>query len=347
MKPSVQRLILSVTIAAAVSLAQAAANRMATVAFWHFGQEEATPLIVHGGVHRDQPGPRPPTFPDFEANNTAVKFDGSGAHFSYANPGPGSPFDFTNGDAITIEAWVNIEELHAGENSYVIGKGRTNTPGFARDNQNWALRVREGDGAAHVSFLFATKPVPGKGESHFHRWTSTAGALPGSGWHHVAAAYKFGDSATIRGWIDGKPTAGAWDMGGATNEAPVVDDDEIWIGSSLGGNPSNSFRGLLDDVAVFRELLDDATMAARFRRIGTAPSVGPATETMPELGPLPPGRVTLTFHEGLNAHERWMNAGETVPDATLRWTSDCFLLPRLPYRYDDWGIRDSWKALAN
>ena len=29
--------------------------------------------------------------------------------------------------------------------------------------------------------------------------------------------------------------AGAWDMGGATSEEPVVDDDALWIGPALGG----------------------------------------------------------------------------------------------------------------
>ena len=40
---------------------------------------------------------------------------------------------------------------------------------------------------------------------------------------------------SIRGYVDGKKTGGKWDMGGATDRAPTVDDDELWIGSSLGG----------------------------------------------------------------------------------------------------------------
>jgi hypothetical protein len=43
-----------------------------------------------------------------------VIFAGSGAHFSMPNNGPASPFDFNNGDAITLEAWVNIAELGDG-----------------------------------------------------------------------------------------------------------------------------------------------------------------------------------------------------------------------------------------
>ena len=44
-----------------------------SVVTWEFGTEETTRVTVAGGVHRDQPGPRPPEFPGFDASNTAVK----------------------------------------------------------------------------------------------------------------------------------------------------------------------------------------------------------------------------------------------------------------------------------
>lgn len=49
------------------------------VAFWHFGTEETSKLKAVGGVNRDQKGPRPPVYPDFDANNTAVRMDGGEA----------------------------------------------------------------------------------------------------------------------------------------------------------------------------------------------------------------------------------------------------------------------------
>src|SRR6185295_9078546 len=61
---------------------------------WDFGSEESTRLTSHKGVHRDVPGPRPPEYPDFDPNNTAVKFDGEGSHFSFEDPGRQSTFDF-------------------------------------------------------------------------------------------------------------------------------------------------------------------------------------------------------------------------------------------------------------
>ena len=257
----------------AIAFAIASQLHSAAVARWDFGTEEPSKLESVGGVHRDVPGPRPPVYPDFEASNTAVKFDGAGSHFVFADPGTNSDFDFTNGDALTLEAWVDIADLHRGENVYLIGKGRTESPGFAADNQNWALRLREQNGRACISFLFATPRGAGsKQDAHWHRWTTTEGFAAKSGWHHLAVTYRFGDPDSVRGWIDGKSLPGRWDMGGASGEPPVVDDDAIWLGSSKGGAAGNSFRGAMDAVAVHREILSDDVLKKRFRREGSAPS---------------------------------------------------------------------------
>ncbi|WP_437230932.1 DUF1553 domain-containing protein [Planctomicrobium sp. SH661] len=315
------------------------------VAHWDFGEEEPTPLQSHGGVHRDQPGPRPPTYPDFGPDNTAVKLDGDGAYLSFDDPGTGSRFDFTNGDEITLEAWVQLTELHSGENVYLIGKGRTGAPNFNPDNQNWALRVREQNGKASVSFLFATESQnKEKGGHHWHRWTSESGFLPGPAWHHVAISYRFGDPSSIRGWIDGQLRKGRWDLGGETRDPPVVDNDSIWIGSSMQGYPASSLRGSLDAIAVYRELLSDDVLKARYRRSGEEPSNQLAPEVSPELGALPGDNVLLTFREGMPAHDRWLEQHEKLPGESLRWETETFLIDQLPQRYDDWGIRENWQA---
>ena len=330
----------------AAILASGAVASAAVVARWDFGAEEPTRLTPHGGVHRDVPGPRPPEFPDFDAGNTAVQLDGNGARFTFDDPGTGSGFDFTNGDAITLEAWVKLDDLRPGENLYIIGKGRTGAPGFAADNQNWALRVREQRGKACVSFLFATVPASGapKSDRHWHRWTTTDGFAAKSGWHHIAVTYRCGEPASVRGWVDGQSLPGAWDIGGPTTAPPVTDNDAVWIGSSSGGAPANSFRGTLDAVAVHRGALPDDVLKQRFRRTGEGIVVKPAKESLPDLGTLQPGQVRVTFHEKMPAHDRWLYDGEAWPVETARWTGESFLLPRLPVRYDDWGIREAWKA---
>ena len=85
--------------------------------------------------------------------------------------------------AVTLEAWVKLDGSRNGSPMYVIGKGRTGSPRFDRDNQNWSLRVVGSKGMTKLSFLFAT--ARGEGESHWHRWTSKAGFDAKAGWHHA------------------------------------------------------------------------------------------------------------------------------------------------------------------
>ncbi|MBA2114139.1 DUF1553 domain-containing protein [Bremerella alba] len=314
-----------------------------TAAFWEFGQEEATLLHPIGGIHRDVPGPRPPKFPDFPVNNTAVNFDGQGSRFVFDDPGDSSPFDFLNGDEITLEAWVNIRELNEGDHTYIIGKGRTGRPGFPLDNQNWALRVRGMQGEARVSFLFATEPSK-PNDQNWHRYTSVKGFRPRTGWHHIAVTYRYGEPQTMQTWIDGKKVSGQWDVGGPTTERPATDNDQIWIGSALGGSPSNSFRGGLDSIAIHRVMLDEKTLANRFRRVGKEDNQDAISNSMPKLGPLKPNEVSVTFHEGMRAHDRWLFPDEPVPPIAAKWSGHAFLLDQIPVKYDNWGIRADWEA---
>ncbi len=300
---------------------------------WDFGTEEATSLTSKGNVQRDQAGPRPPEFPNMAEHNTAVRLDAS-AYLSVPDTGANSDFDFANGDAFTIEAWVNPSVLREGQVSYVVGKGRTGSSKFARDNQNWSMRVIGAKKEGRLSFLFATKLS--SSDEHWHRWDSKLGFPIETGWHHIAIAYRFGDPKSIRGWINGEPTQGTWSYGGETTNPPVVDDDEVRIGSG--------FEGLLDGIAIHRTMLDDKVVASRFHRVGEPRIIKPQPEVMPRLDDIPDGRVLVQLCEGLPAPDRWLNEGEQWPAESIRWTGDRFLLPRIPLQYDSWGIRTGWKA---
>ena len=133
---------------------------------WDFDTAEATLPAAKGNVQYGQAGPRPPEFPEMAENNTAVRVDSS-AYLSVPDAGSNSDFDFTNGDAITIEAWVNPSVLREGHVSYIVGKGRTGSPKFSRDNQNWSLRIVGAQEEAKLSFLFATKLS--SNNQHWHR----------------------------------------------------------------------------------------------------------------------------------------------------------------------------------
>ena len=344
---SLKRILIPLIILATVMVQPLRADEDAPIAYWGFGNEESTRLESHGGVHRDVAGPRPKEYPGFSANNTAVQLDGQGARFTFDDPGTDSQFDFTNDDEITIEAWVNVNKINEGDNVYVIGKGRTGNPGFNKDNQNWALRIRMLEGRARISLLFSSvPPETGKtsSDSNWHRWTSSQGFSRGKEWHHIALGYKFGDPESILGVIDGKQVQGTWDAGGPTRNKPTTDNDAIWIGSALGGSPSNSFRGGLDELSVYRKLLAVDTLKSRYQGPNQPLSAGPRPAVMPELGALPENAVQLTFHEGMPSESRWLNDNETDPQETLKWQTNAFLLDQFPQRYDDWGIRAYWNG---
>lgn len=294
----------------------AAAEEMRPVASWDFDLVDA--------------GPRPPEFPRFSKTNKALRFDGAGSKIVVPDEGANSRFDFTNGDAITIEAWVKPAAFKNATALYIVSKGRTHAPGFDHENQNWALRLATSSGSAKLSFLFAAAPEPG--DDHWARWTSTLSFLMKPEWHHVAITYEFGKPETMRGWIDGVPTEGIWDLGGPLKDPPVVDDDAVWIGASMGGNPGSSFDGWIDRVAIYRELAKDEFMSTRFRREG-GPRVKGIPQTAPESGKIAPDEVLITFHEN-----------ENPAVETARWIGDSMILPRIPQRYDDWGIRTGWAS---
>ncbi len=285
---------------------------------------------VTGNVEFGQPGPRPKRFPAFDATNTAAAFDGSHCFIRVKDPGDASPLDFDLGDSITMEAWVNPQGVADGQQIYVVGKGRTQNPGVASENQNYALRLRGEGGTARVSFLFRNRANRAGNQNDFHRWTSTAGFIPGSGWHHVAVSYTFGEPKSIIAYVDGKPTGGDWDLGGPTDQAPVVDNDELWIGSSMGGSSNSTFHGLIDEVAVYRRKLTDDEVARRFERDESVPVAGTID---PEQ--VPNDAVLVEIFEGISAASPWtpsLPAGQSYSQPAFAWIG-------LPQKYARDGVR--------
>ncbi|MFM9963421.1 MAG: DUF1553 domain-containing protein [Planctomycetaceae bacterium] len=283
--------------------------------------------VSKGYVRADQVGPRPPKFLNFEADNQAAVFE-SPAVIKVADPGEKSLLDFGLNDSITLEAWVLVKKLGDGQQMYVVGKGRTKNVGVAEDNQNYALRLAGKKGDACVTFLFRSEDNrKGKSED-YHRWTSKTGFDIDTGWHHVAASYTFGKPESIRGYIDGQPLDGEWDFGGATTEAPVVDDDELWIGSAIALNSSNSFHGAIDEVAIYRTALPAARIAARFQVLQPKPYL--TTLDPPKDG------VLVEIFEGIPDKLSW---DFIAPEPTERYTESAFALAEIAHKYSPQGVR--------
>lgn len=320
------------------------------VAYWN-SNPGVTKSLLQGGAEIGE-GPRSPEYPAFGESNHALILNKPGASLRIPDPGADSIYDFQKGDSITLEAWVRCDQIGNGQNCYIIGKGRTSRPGQPSHNQNWGLRLREADGTARVSFVFRDeRDAKTKGDEFWHRWTANTGFLPGQGWHHVAVLYTFGKSDSVRGFLDGTMVDGEWDMGGATELGPWVDDDEVWLGTSMGGSAASSLRGGIDEVAIYRQFVNAETLKARFQRLTPAPVV--------QLDELPEGlvRVQVLEHRVNDKEEAvgdwtvndsdqgksstgveasWGNVPTTV---TETWTEPAFALADLIPRYSPRGVR--------
>jgi hypothetical protein len=299
----------------------------------HAPGEQAALLdgTIAGKVSLKQSGPSTETFPEFEPDSAAAAFTGKGDYVRIKDPGANSPLDFKLGESITLEAWVFLNQIGSGQQVYVVGKGRTGTKGFAADNQNWALRLRGEKGEACVSFLFrderSGKEKPQTSDEFWHRWSSTKGFVPGSGWHHVAITYTFGKGDSIKGYLDGAEVKGKWDMGGKTDLGPVVDDDEVWIGSSMGGSAGNSFNGLINEVALYRRALSGSDLKSRYRYIPPSPKI--------DVTVLPKDAVLVEIVEDIPTTANWnFTPGKPVESFTV----PAFGLIDVPKKYSEHGV---------
>ncbi|MEE2639412.1 MAG: DUF1553 domain-containing protein [Planctomycetota bacterium] len=188
-----------------------------------------------------------PLIRDYNGKSSGMFFDGASCLMIPGNP----KLKFDQGDRVTLEAWVAPLEMANDQQVYILGKGRTHNRGFSRENQNYALRLRGINDRARISFLFRSRN-PKSGQEQFHRWNSEAGFSADGSWHHVVLEYEFGKPENIAAYLDGKKSPGSWDMGGPTTDPPVVDEDELWVGSSMAGAPSASFVGWMRGIRIYR-----------------------------------------------------------------------------------------------
>ncbi|MDG2222483.1 MAG: DUF1553 domain-containing protein [Rubripirellula sp.] len=263
--------------------------------------------------------------------NRALRLDGKGDYVRVADDAEHGSLDFLQGDPITLEAWVRLDQIGSGQNVYIVGKGRTHRDG-PKDNQNYALRLRSVGGQAALSFLFRSEATD-KQPADWHRWTSKSGMQLDGMWHHVAVTYRFGEPDSIRGVLNGKSLSGSWDMGGATRRPPVVDDDEVWIGSSMGAASGSSFQGGIDHVVIARRITPVEEYAKRRIAILHPPS--------PPVGGLVEGAVAVTLYENVGSNSVMPSR---LPPPLVRYTQSAFGFSRVPVPYALDGVRRDWKG---
>lgn len=286
-----------------------------------------------GKLAWDQTGPGGSEYPDFAPDNRAVRIGKGANYFVVTDPGDDSPLDFNSGDGLTIEAWVQIDEPLTGGYPYILGKGRTFNPETSPHNQSYSLRLAPNANGTCISFYFVDGETETRGDDAAdagHRWTSNVGVPEDGAWHHVAVTYTFGEEGSLKGYIDGSAVAGKWDMGGATAKAPVADNDELWIGSAMGGK--STLGANLDEVALYRTALSPEQIQ-RHARINLA-------ESALALGKVDPAtvaadRVRVEIMERVPVARSWKFR---LKPMELLYETDLFALKELPNKYDAKGL---------
>lgn len=294
---------------------------------------------TEGSISKSK-GPSRIVYPGYDGAAVAFKFTKQ-AYLSRQDGGANSFFDLDNDDEVTFEAWVQLNSLS--QHAYLIGKGRTKSSGPLSRNQNWAFRIRKVDGRACVNFLFRSRPATDAADSEesdsgnsndagdWHRWTSKVGFSVDDAWHRVSFSYRFGDPTSAVATVDGQISSGNWDMGGPTTRPPVVDDDEIWIGSSMQGSRSNSLDGRLVGLKMHRRLLDAKKLASGFVRI-EPPLIKPDFNLE--------DRVLVEMFGPHGAYDRFPL--ETSP--RMRFDAPAMAFTEIPNNYDDYGVIDDWAS---
>ncbi|QDT39071.1 DUF1553 domain-containing protein [Stratiformator vulcanicus] len=307
----------------------------AKIVRWSFDDDAADVRLEGTAKHRSlRDMPRL-----LRSEGRVLSISGGSGYARVSDTGPDSPLDFDNGDAITIEAWVRPGSVKDGQHMHIVSKGRTTYSAgskFGRDNLNYALRLTGKKGRAALTFLFRDRNSDANSDERFHRWQSNVTFRPNGDWHHVALSYRFGEPESIRGIVDGQISKGSWDLGGPTSAPPVVDDDELWIGSALGGKASSTFHGEIDEVVLHRGLLPESELKRRY----------PVAASVPEapLPEHPSDRVLVEIHENAPTERTW-NFRWRTPDRIYEQSDLGFV--SLPNKYSAKALRvDRTSAFA-
>jgi hypothetical protein len=310
------------------------------IASWTFEDPKDIKGVWESKPGVSVPGPTNPAYPHFSVTNKAMQFNGKGMENALVvkdngTDGPGS-LRLQHGESLTLEAWVKPGNP-AGQEIYLIGKGRSHKPAFGTTNQNYALRVKRGANGLQVGFIFSSHDGTG-GDRKFHVWWSDDNQQQQtSSWHHVAVTYTFGKGDSLKGYIDGSPVEGVWSFAGVTDRAPVTDADDLVIGTGMTRGPSQTLNGALDNVAIHRTALSPEIIRKRYAFIPPPPAV-----TREEV---PAGKVLIQVCEkGVPNDRSWP---ESTPVPELTYTEDAFGLFEIPQKYIASGVRaDRYPALV-
>ena len=165
---------------------------------------------------------------------------------------PDSPaLNFGTNESFSLEFWMSIPP-DAGNSLAVLGKEVTTGTGrlgYAVTVEQGGLRFRIGDGSDQNSWSFGN-PVGQPGD------------LRDGEWDPVTTSVQRGEGATIRATIDAQSYFGA---GVEPFARSIANDAPLRFGEAAPGSPEGRFKGRLDEVVIYRQLVSFEQSQAAFR----------------------------------------------------------------------------------
>jgi hypothetical protein len=256
------------------------------------GDEVATGEGGIPGTAKGDPGPRPPGFAGFDADNRGATFDGIDDWVDTRNQ------YLQNRSAFTLEYWVKPVN-------------RTNEI----DGTVWPGRVALVGQNDAIEYGFIT---PGT----IQIWTAGGGSLdtaysfPDDEWHHVAT---IADGTAIRNYFDGALVG----TGGTATASYGSSTFNVHIGGAGGFDAAgNWFTGQMDEVAIFDRAISADRVAAHFRAGREGGVITVSGEVTPG-GPTE-GTTLTASRSGTTMTINWAPTGGTLESTpslgTPNWT---------------------------
>lgn len=293
------------------------------VGYWRFGEPADPPAAnlgtlgtagTGGYIYNANPGvdgPRPPSYPGFEAGNTAVAFDGAtGGDVTI-------PALNLNTNTVTITGWINAAGGQIPGTGVILTRSGETTAGITIDI---------GGGLA-LSYNWANDPAT-------FNWASTI-SLADSDWSYVALVIQPTQAALY--------TASAADPAtwlSATNFAthsPQAFEGPTLFGADFQPTTNLFFNGAIDEVALFNRSLSEGELYSAYGAAvgGVAPVLfndvaAPADQ--PFVGA--PLNLVVDVGGTPSLNYQWRKNGSAIGGATRSALSIASLTPNDSGSYD-------------
>ena len=166
----------------------------------------------------------------------ALSFDGTDDYVQILNE---ANFDFSNGDEITIEAWIKPTNIISNYNEIIVSKGQDDYPKHFR-----FYVTGTSSGSGKLGFLYwDTSNTP-------QVYSSSNSLISNNNWYQVSFSYTYGTGSSAKLYVGGNEVSGSWTNGNG-NSASRNNNNPVMIGAEVNAGVNERFNGVIDEVKIY------------------------------------------------------------------------------------------------